>query len=221
VGQGFRNPYERSKHEAELLVRERADRVPVQVVRPSIVVGDSRSGWTPSFNVLYGPLRAFASGAYQLIPGRRATPVDVVPVDYVADAVIALAGRPDTTHHLVAGSRASSVGELIDLASGHTGRPPPRTLPLPLYRAAIHPLLLRVAGRRRRRALRRSEVFFPYFSMDVRYDDARARRALAPLGLQPPPLASYFGRLMAFAEATDWGRRPVARHAAGAAGGLA
>ena len=44
VGQGFRNSYERSKHEAESLVRAHAGRLPVTILRPSIVVGDRRSG---------------------------------------------------------------------------------------------------------------------------------------------------------------------------------
>src|SRR5262245_12240281 len=43
-GQGFRNAYERTKFEAESLVRSRAPSLPVQVLRPSIVVGDSASG---------------------------------------------------------------------------------------------------------------------------------------------------------------------------------
>jgi thioester reductase-like protein len=57
------------------------------VLRPSIVVGDRRTGRTSSFNVLYGPLKAFARGKLPAIPGRRSSPVDIVPVDYVADAV--------------------------------------------------------------------------------------------------------------------------------------
>src|SRR5436309_3470078 len=61
VGQSFRNAYERSKYEAERLIRDRVDRLPaVTVVRPSIIVGESRTGWTPAFNVLYVPVRAFA-----------------------------------------------------------------------------------------------------------------------------------------------------------------
>ena len=87
VGQDFRNPYEQSKFEAEGLLRERAAALPLQVLRPSIVVGDSRTGWTSSFNVLYPPLRAFARGAIPALPARRRSPVDVVPVDYVADSV--------------------------------------------------------------------------------------------------------------------------------------
>ena len=60
MGQGFRNAYERSKFEAELLVRERSAQLPILVLRPSIVVGERSSGWTTSFNVLYPPLKAFA-----------------------------------------------------------------------------------------------------------------------------------------------------------------
>ena len=214
VGQEFRNPYERTKFEAEGLVRKRGSILPVQVVRPSIVVGDSRSGWTPSFNVLYAPLRAFSGGAYPVIPARRSSPVDVVPVDYVADGIIALAGRPGTTYHLTASDRASSVGELIDLASGYADRPAPRVLSPGLYRRLVHPILVRRGSERRRRALRRSEIFFPYFEMRMRYDNALARGALSPAGIEVPRLRSYFDRLMDFAVAAEWGRKPQSRASA-------
>jgi thioester reductase-like protein len=213
VEQGFRNPYERSKFEAERMLRERADSLPLQVLRPSIVVGDSRTGWTPSFNVLYGPLRAVAKGLYPAIPARRSSPVDVVPVDYVAEATLALAGRPGTTYHLTAGERASSVGEIVELTSAYLERPAPPVLPPGLYRRAIHPLLVRSGSEKRKRSLRRSETYFPYFDMRARYDDALARDALVPLGIEAPPLSSYFTRLVDFAIAADWGRRRPARRA--------
>jgi len=110
VGQSFHNTYERTKFEAEQLVRERRDRLPIQVFRPSIVVGERPSGWTRSFNVLYAPLKAFARGALPAIPARRSAPVDVVPVDYVADSVFTLASQPldgHGTYHLVAGRAAT------------------------------------------------------------------------------------------------------------------
>jgi thioester reductase-like protein len=212
VGQDFRNPYERTKFEAELLLRERAWGLPIQILRPSIVVGDSATGWTPTFNVLYGPMKAFARGAYPLIPADRSAPVDVVPVDYVADSILALAGRPGTTYHLTASDRASTVGELIELGSAAASRPAPRVLPPWLYRRLIHPVLVRRGNEARRRALRRSEVYFPYFTMRTQYDNSAARDALAPRGIEAPPLASYFDRLMSFAQSVDWGRRRVARH---------
>jgi hypothetical protein len=76
----------------------------------------------------------------------------------------------------------------------------------------IHPLLLRTSrDRRRRQALRRSEVFFPYFAMAVTYDDRRTRLALRGAGIEPAPLARYFDRLVEFALEADWGRRPIHR----------
>ena len=210
AGQSFRNPYERSKFEAELMLRDRAADLPVQVLRPSIVVGDSRTGWTSSFNVLYPPLRAFARGAIPALPARRGAPVDVVPVDYVASSVERLAREgPNGTFHLVAGRNATTVGRLMELAARHFARPAPPVFPPPVYRRLVHPLLLPRVGRAKREALRRMEVYFPYFSMRVRFADRRHPPA--------PPVEGYFHRLLDFAESARWGRRPVERsQAAGA-----
>jgi thioester reductase-like protein len=209
MGQGFRNSYERSKFEAERLVHDFADHLPVQVFRPSIIVGERATGWTNSFNVLYPPLKAFARGAYPAIPARRSTPVDVVPVDYVADAVFELSARPfagNETYHLVAGAEATSAGRLASMASRYFGRRPPRMIPPRIYRRLIHPLLVRRSEGRRRRALEQSEVLFPYFSMRVRFDDTRARSRLHPAGVRVSPLEHYFERLLDFAERARWGR---------------
>jgi long-chain acyl-CoA synthetase len=214
VGQSFRNSYERSKFEAEQLVREHAGGLPIQVFRPSIIVGERSSGWTASFNVLYAPLKAFARGLLPVLPARRRSPVDVVPVDYVADAVFELSRRPVAgveTYHLVAGSRATTVDELVDLSASRLGRRRPRLIPPALYRRVVHPLLVRWSDEAGRRGLERMETFFPYFSMRVRYRDRRARRLLEPKGVQPSPVERYFGRLLDFALRTRWGRLRMGR----------
>jgi thioester reductase-like protein len=211
-GQGFHNTYERSKWEAERLVRRHAERLPVQVFRPSIVVGDERSGWTASFNVIYTPLRAYARGLLPAVPARRSAPVDIVPIGYVARAILALADAgTGKTFNLVAGPEASSVGELIDRAAALLGRPPVRTLPPRFYGRAVHPLLIRRARPPQRRWLERGSVFFPYFSARVRFDAARARAALDPAGIRVPPVGDYLDRLLEFAARADWGRRPLGR----------
>jgi thioester reductase-like protein len=215
VGQGFRNAYERSKFEAELLVRERSARLPILILRPSIVVGERSSGWTSSFNVLYPPLKAFARGAYPVIPARRSTPVDVVPVDYVADAVYELVeGSKDGlgVYHLVSGRRATTVGRLIEHSARYFRRRPPHLVSPPIYRRLLHPLLMRVSGERQRRALRRTESLFPYFSMRVTFDDRRARSRLERAGIRAPSLDSYFDRLLDFADYSRWGRSLPQRH---------
>ena len=212
-GQEFRNAYEQSKFEAELAVAERAATLPVQVVRPSIVVGDSRNGWTSSFNVVYGPLRAFDRGAFPVLPARATAPVDIVPVDFVADAIVALAGRPRTTFNLTAGSRASSVGEIVELASAEAGRRPPRIVHPGIYRRAVHPLLVRTGGETRRLP----DAIPSAPPVEAGFDAERTRAVLAPLGIEPPPLRAYFDRLMGFARAADWGKRELTRRDAAAA----
>ena len=195
-------------------------RLPITVLRPSIIVGERDSGWTASFNVLYWPLRAFARGTYVALPARRDAPVDVVPVDYVADAIFALSQAPEAegaTFHLTAGAHASSVGELVELATAFFRRPAPRLIDPSLYRRVVHPLLVHgTRDERYRRALTRSEVFFPYFAMQVAYDDRRSRVALRGAGIRPTPLRTYFDRLVEFALAADWGRRQIPRASAGA-----
>jgi long-chain acyl-CoA synthetase len=206
----FRNSYEHSKHEAEELLRGWEPRLPLQIVRPSIVVGDRDTGWTSSFNVLYWPLRQFANGRLPVVPAIADAPVDVVPVDYVADAVLALADAPAATYHAVAGRHASTVREVIGMAAERFGLPEPALVaPEVLDEALARPM-----GEAQRRALDRARVYFPYFALRVRFDDRWARRALAPAGVAAAPLHSYFDTLMDYAERAEWGRRAAVPAAA-------
>jgi long-chain acyl-CoA synthetase len=214
VGQRFRNGYEQSKHEAERLVDALRDRLPITVVRPSIVVGERGTGWTASFNVIYGPLRAFAAGTYPVMPGRRSAVVDVVTVDHLADAILALAASPAAAggrFHIVGGEYATTLWELTRLAARRFDRPTPRLLPPRFYRSILHPLMLRRADPATRRRLERSAVYFPYFSLDLRFDDRDARVLLDPLGIRATPIVEYFDELIDFAEAAGWGRAPIGR----------
>jgi thioester reductase-like protein len=198
-GQDFRNSYEQSKFEAEQLVRSQ-DTVPFTIMRPSIVVGDRRSGWTSAFNVLYWPLRAFSRGLFTTVPAVRSAPVDVVSVDYVADAVQALAGSAGAageTYHLTAGANASTIGEIAELASEYFRRPVPRVLDPEEY--------ARNGGQSV------GGEYFPYFSVASVFDEAATRRRLEPLGITVSPLADYLGRLLDFATRSRWGKRPIAR----------
>jgi long-chain acyl-CoA synthetase len=208
VAQGFRNPYEQSKFEAEQLVRARAN-LPTTILRPSIVVGDRRCGWTAAFNVLYWPLRAFARGLYPAVPAIPSSPVDVVSIDYVADAIHALCESRSgigETYHLTAGRHASSVAELVELASRYFDRPPPRVLaPSEFAEYAKGATALQ------RSALLQSAIYFPYFAVSTEFDNSRARSELEPAGISVSPLAAYLERLLDFATRSRWGKRPVSR----------
>jgi len=223
AGQSFRNTYEESKFEAERLVRAHLGRVPVTIVRPSIIVGDRETGWTSSFNVIYTPLRALAAGLFPVVPARRRAVVDIVSVDYVADAILALAEAPSAaggTFHLVAGEQATTAGELARLASAHFDRPPPRFIWPGAYTGPLRRFLAARSAPPSRRLLQRTDAYLPYFTLGLRFDDRQARRILDPAGVRPSPVGEYFDRLMSFAQAARWGRNPMGRAQARMLSGL-
>lgn len=120
VGQTFKNPYEESKCESEVLVAraQREGRVKASVYRPSIVIGDSRSGRVTHFHGVYAFIRGLwaalerlrrrvpGGGFVQLplrVPGAESQTLNFVPIDYVVDGMVAIAGRPASiggTYHL-------------------------------------------------------------------------------------------------------------------------
>ncbi len=193
VGQRHRNTYEQTKLEAERAVCDSG--LPATILRPSIVVGDSRTGWTPAFNVIYWPLQAFARGLFPVVPGDPDVPVDIVPADTVADALLALTvgARQDGTIHVAAGSAAPRAGNLAALAATAFGAPVPR-----FVAAGEAPDVEERAG-----------AYLPYFRNRAVFDTTRADA----LGFTPPPLGSYFDAIMDYARAARWGKKPQPRHA--------
>jgi long-chain acyl-CoA synthetase len=91
---GFQSPYEQTKYEGELLVRAASSELPISIVRPAMIVGDSRTGDVKTFNTFYTPLRMLLSGRLRVIPASRRLRVNIVPVDYVADAIVRIALEP-------------------------------------------------------------------------------------------------------------------------------
>jgi thioester reductase-like protein len=207
VGQSFHNSYEQSKFEAEQLVRA-CDGLPSKILRPSIVVGDRNSGWTSAFNVLYWPLRALSRGLFSVVPAIPTAPVDVVSIDYVADAVHALceqSGGAGETYHLIAGPNASTIAEIMGRASRYFRRHAPEVL-TPAEFAALPS---RSAAEDS--ALEAGQAYFPYFSIDTVFEDEATRARLEPEGILASPLSDYLERLLDFATRSRWGKRPIAR----------
>ena len=124
-------------------------------------------------------------------------------------------GRP-RMDHIVAGEHATTLGELARLAARRFDQRAPRLVRPCVYRSILHPLILRRADPNTRRRLVRNEVYLPYFSLDLRFDDRRARELLDPLGIRAAPVGEFFDTLIDFAEAAHWGRTPIGRARAGA-----
>ncbi len=210
----FHNSYEQSKVEAEALLRAaHQEGLPLRIFRPSIVVGHSQTGFTPNNNTLYWPIKVYARGRWRLVPGRPRSRFDIVPVDYVADAIVALRQRvpPDgRAWHLTAGpERAATAGEVAELARRVFQAKPILWIHYGLYIHLLRPLLRWALGRRRADVFKGGAAYLPYFNSDLVFDAARTDAALAGSGIEVPRAKDYFERLFRWCKATEFGRREL------------
>lgn len=210
----FNNTYEETKCEAEGVVREHLGAgLPVTIYRPSIVVGDSKSGYTSSFKVMYWPLKVFARGLIPIVPASRASIVDLVPVDFVVNAIWALGQREDSVgrcYHLAAGpEHATSIGEAIDLAAEFFHVYKPLFVPIATFEKYVRPVLNFVMRGKRRQALETGRVYVPYLNYGASFDTRNARQDLRESGLAVPDVRDYFETLMRYCVESDWGKRRV------------
>lgn len=197
-GQAFKNHYESTKFGAEVLVRAHMDEVPTTVYRPAIVVGDSRTGVTAKFDGPYYLLRALqVTRSWEPVMqlGSEHATFNVVPVDYVVDAIAAGAAEP------------SAVGETLQLCD-----------PDPVSSAELMRVLARVYGTREpsfhppTKLLEKVLAFGParrfyggtpveslvYLNHPVTFDATRATEILGKAGLRCPRLVDYAPALVAF-----------------------
>ena len=212
----FHNTYEQAKAEAEDEIRHAVqDGLPITVHRPSMVVGDSRTGRTSQFQVFYH-LVAFLSGRRTLgvFPAMGQAELDLVPVDHVAGAIVRASLTPSTCGaimHLCAGPRDAI--RLIDLqdyirrAAGAVGRhlPKPRYLSRRLFHSIVAGLRC-VVDARTRSALGTLPVFLDYLDTNQRFENVRTRRWLADQQMDVPRIADYLPRVLAFYFASNASR---------------
>ncbi|MDW5562086.1 MAG: AMP-binding protein [Methanomassiliicoccus sp.] len=137
---GFLSNYERSKYEAETVVRGAMDELPISIFRPGMVVGASDDGYVRTFNTLYYPLRLYLAGKVKVLPISPSQRVNLVPVDHVAEMIARLSLDPRAegrTFHAV-GDPATlpTVRELVNAtrswALEHLGVSLPRPVYLPI-----------------------------------------------------------------------------------------
>jgi thioester reductase-like protein len=205
-GQGFHNFYEETKFEAEKLARGAQRNLPLTILRPGVIVGDSASGEIDKLDGPYYLLVLIATSAAQLrvpLPGRGTAPLHLVPIDYVIDAGYALsrderaAGR---TFHLTDPNPlpARRVYELVaELSQRKLAR---GFLPTGLART-----LLRTPGIDR---LARGPLsFLESFDMQCFYNSRHATALLEEAGIKCPPFDAYAEHVVTFVRSVHAARR--------------
>ncbi|MCD6726435.1 MAG: SDR family oxidoreductase [Solirubrobacteraceae bacterium] len=209
-GQQLPSPYHRAKFESERVVREQA-RVPWRIYRPSIVIGDSRTG---EMDKIDGPYYFFKAiqRARDLLPqwfplvAPEVGRTNLVPVDYVADALDVLAhreGLDGRAFHLADPSMVPS-GEALNAFAEAAHAPQlvarvDRRLLDALPKGAISMLMQLPAMKDVRRTILADfdipDEIIEHVGFGYELDTRDAQQALAGSGVEVPPLASYADRI--------------------------
>ena len=202
LGQSFGNPYHETKFAAEKIVREES-RTAWRVYRPAIVVGDSQTGEMDKIDGPYYLMGAISAlgrlPSFLRVPAPELGSTNIVPVDYVADAMVALVHTPDLddrAFHLV-NPRPQPLSEIYNGLAGPLGAP--KLLPvLPegvggfLTRTAGHLAQTGAGGSARDIALAEFDVppeVLPHLTFPCVYTAEQTVDALD--GFTPPEFADY------------------------------
>ncbi len=203
------NPYFRTKHESERLVREYAR--PWRVYRPGIVVGDSRTG---EIDKIDGPYYFFKAlqRARRVLPswlptvGIEGGEINIVPVDYVAAAMDHIAHEPglDGRAFHLTDPNPKTAGEVINLFA-KAADAPQMTVKLDTditepATGAIRSALKFFPPAKRVLKIGIGQLGLPpsvlaYVDYPTSFDSSGARAALEGSGIEVPSLESYASRV--------------------------
>jgi thioester reductase-like protein len=199
AGQSFRTPVEETLALAEQMARRAMGQMPITVIRPTQIVGDSSSGEVERFDEFYLLILLMLSSPQELpwlLPARRDVPLLVVPIDYVVQAAHHLATHPAAvggTFHLV-DPNPLSVRELYELVtqSGVKARPS-EPAPGGLARALVNASSVDLGSSSPRAIL-------DLVAKQVRYGTYNADQLLQPSGIDCPRLETYIDQVVCYVQ---------------------
>jgi NAD(P)-dependent dehydrogenase (short-subunit alcohol dehydrogenase family) len=213
-GQPLKHPYFRTKFQSEAIVRDEC-KVPYRIYRPGAVVGSAQTGEMDKIDgpyYFFKTIQRIRDSMPRWLPllGVDGGKVPLAPVDYVADALVAIAhkdGLDGKCFHLIQ-SHSPSVGELIQilLEAAH-GPEIAKTFDLPKVPGAVKGLAGQFAGRipgaiksKVSDALGVPVSVLGYINNLAVFDDKQARAALKGTHVKCPELKEYAEKLWQFWE---------------------
>jgi NAD(P)-dependent dehydrogenase (short-subunit alcohol dehydrogenase family) len=209
-GQKLDHPYHRTKFESEKIARDQTT-VPWRVYRPAIVVGSSRTG---EMDKIDGPYyfftaikmaRHYLPGWFPLI-GPELGYTNIVPVDFVADAMDHIAHQPglDGQAFHLTNPKSQRSGDMMNLIA-EAAHAPQLTVRVDtkllkaLPKGTFSMLMQLPAARNVRKAILADfgipEEVLGYIGLTAQFDTRDTERALEGSGISVPPLATYADKL--------------------------
>jgi long-chain acyl-CoA synthetase len=194
-GRSDYDPYARTKKFCEHMVRELLPDVSLTIFRPSIVLGDSRYPQTTQFDMV----RSFVFLAgLPVLPFRPQDKIDIVNVDFVADAISTLhmkANPEHDTYHLSSGNGSQTFQELTKTLAAEQNKRGPVFLPIleKPFSSIVNTLASRKGPIGHNAAL--MKVFLPYLTWNTVFDNTRVT---TEMGRKPAPFSQYSFPLLRF-----------------------
>lgn len=184
---GYSSLYEKSKAEAEALVR--SSLLPFSICRPGMIVGDSQTGWVRNFNTIYYVLKLMLTGKMRMLPISPDTPLNLVPGDYVADSVLKICFSDEAAgkiFHLTCPlESAPKAGALTSYVAFWAKKnlsvtlPKTRFVPMrPLKRAGL--LYNRKEDNRKKNSVSNLLTLLPYFYGEQDFDRTNTNQVCGP-----------------------------------------
>lgn len=185
IGQKFNNAYEQSKFEAEKLVLKCEGKgLPVTIYRPGAITGDSRSGYTNNFEMIYRPLQIFHFELFNEIPADKNAIYSFAPVDYTAEAIIRISldnNSYNSTYHL-ASPKLITLKKFVDVASRYFKFETPLFVPKEKFDfKKLSPFQLRIIL-----------PYIPYLNYKLRFDTKHAQVILDKTDFSWPEIDDIF-----------------------------
>ncbi|MFO0568564.1 MAG: SDR family oxidoreductase [Polyangiaceae bacterium] len=196
-GQTFRTPVEESLARAERLARAAMSELPIVVLRPTLILGDSATGEIDRFDGPYLLVLVIVTSPPELpvpLPTRGDALLHLVPIDYVVRAAHYICKRPEAvgrTFHL-ADPRPLTVRRVFELvAASHGKRLPGGFIPTQVTKALLSAPGLGLLAKS-------PKAFVETLATPVRYDTANADALLQGSGIRCPPFESYVDTLVGY-----------------------
>jgi thioester reductase-like protein len=189
------DPYARTKKFGEHLVHQLLPDVPHTIFRPSIVMGDSRRAETSQFDMV----QAFnVLARLPVLPLRPDDKIDIVPANYVANAIVTIHQKPEPAHgiyHLSSGEGSQTYREITTALASAGGWRRPTYLPAlgRPFSATVNRLAHGNGSVGRGASL--LKVFWPYLDWNTVFDNSRVA---AELGETPAKFSAYAHPLLRF-----------------------
>ena len=209
-GGKFRNAYEQSKHEAELLLQPLLKEYPLTIFRPSIIIGNSKTGKAGNCSTVYWAIRNYLSGQTKVY-AKADTPLDLIPVDFVVSAMYRLI-RDDRvfgkTLTLAGGNRTTvSLSEFTNEICRYINSPLPTIINPNKLKLLRWLMMIAKLSKRHKRFICQAESYLPYFSQNPRFDVSETEQLLKQTGITVPHLYEYLPTILNFCLQQSWGKR--------------